>query len=423
MQTNATAATTAATAERPPARHVVRLAGELAALLGRAEGAEGSEDELLLWLIRAPQGLSVITYPALSPSPPASQHRGPAHAATSAIMRIPAAAVAVVLTPYGAVYRFVRRHLVRRLIFALLGHAVDTPAPAPAVDTPATAPAPSVQATASPAVQPPSGEDAERPPDLLEVRLGGALAALLGRAEGAEGSEDELLGWLREEGLITYPSPLLGRLLAELTDVCVAEVLPRLDPAARAVLAQVARPWLAAVMGSGLSRAGSTAGVPLKLREFVGSVQRLAWAKADGCPWNARTCERAAGFWPRDAGGNLEVLRYAREHGCPWNEAVMCQHAATHGNLEVLRYAREQGCPWNEGVMCRHAAGGNVEVVMYAREQGCPWDEETTGIVAECGDLKMLKCLWEHGCPWEGNRPHAPLVEGTGHHPTGPWRC
>jgi len=38
------------------------------------------------------------------------------------------------------------------------------------------------------------------------VRLSDALAALLGRAEeGAELSEDGLLGGLRQQGLITYP--------------------------------------------------------------------------------------------------------------------------------------------------------------------------------------------------------------------------
>jgi hypothetical protein len=43
--------------------------------------------------------------------------------------------------------------------------------------------------------------------------LSAALAVLLGHAASAELSEDELLYGLREAGLITYPSPLLGRLL------------------------------------------------------------------------------------------------------------------------------------------------------------------------------------------------------------------
>jgi hypothetical protein len=55
----------------------------------------------------------------------------------------------------------------------------------------------------------------EESPDRYVVRLSGALAALLGRAESAELPEDELLGRLREWGLITYPSPLLAPLLEE----------------------------------------------------------------------------------------------------------------------------------------------------------------------------------------------------------------
>jgi hypothetical protein len=47
----------------------------------------------------------------------------------------------------------------------------------------------------------------------------------LGRAQGAELPEDDLLGWLRAQGLITYPSPLLAPLLDEWPDVLAAEVL------------------------------------------------------------------------------------------------------------------------------------------------------------------------------------------------------
>jgi hypothetical protein len=84
------------------------------------------------------------------------------------------------------------------------------------------------------------------------------------------------------------------------------------------VLAQVASPFLAAVtaaaaapgpvdseLGTGLTslsagltslgavrlpRAEKSAGVPLKLVDFVESGRRLAWGKANGCPWVANTC-------------------------------------------------------------------------------------------------------------------------------------
>ena len=116
-------------------------------------------------------------------------------------------------------------------------------------------------------------------------------------------------------------------------------MLPRLNPADLAVVAQVGPPWLAAVVASGLARAGKTVGVPLRITEFVGSAERLAWAKANGCPWTARTCIIIA------RGGRLEVLRWAS--GCPWDERT-CAAAAGAGHLEMLQWAREHGYPWDE---------------------------------------------------------------------------
>jgi hypothetical protein len=86
-------------------------------------------------------------------------------------------------------------------------------------------------------MQTPPTAAATRPLPGYFVRLSPALAALLGRAEGAELPEDELLGTLREWGLITYPSPLLGPLIA-LPAVFEAEVLPWLEPASRALFAR-----------------------------------------------------------------------------------------------------------------------------------------------------------------------------------------
>jgi len=102
-----------------------------------------------------------------------------------------------------------------------------------------------------------------------------------------------------------------------------AEVLQQLDPTDRTMLAQVGRPWLAAVLASGLPRLPRGVTVRLGLWEFCMSVERLAWAKANGCWWGVpnydgsnNTCALAA------EGGYLAVLRGAREHHCPWNAAT-----------------------------------------------------------------------------------------------------
>jgi len=209
-----------------------------------------------------------------------------------------------------------------------------------------------------------------------------------------------LVGWLRATGLITsFPSPLLERLLEELPEVLAAEVLPRLDPTDLAMFARVGKSSRAAVVASGLPRAGTSVRGAFKLKEFCGSVRRLAWAKANGCPWVARTCALAA------AGGCVEVLAWAREHGCDW-DAWTCGKAAEGGHLEALIYARERGCPWEkqEGYptvnCCELAAGGGqLEVLRWLREHGYPWGASTCD-AASRGHLDVLKWLREQGCPW-----------------------
>ena len=178
------------------------------------------------------------------------------------------------------------------------------------------------------------------------VRLSTALAALLGRPEDAEGaeapelSEDELLVVLREAGLITYPSPLLGPLL-ELPAVFAAEVLPLIDPKGRALVARVGQASRVVVVASGLPRAGTSVGVPLKIKDFITSVELLAWARENGCPWIARTCAFIA------QNGHLQVL-----HLHPRRAARMLQFLVSH----VLR---------SSVCVCRAANGGDDDSASF----------------------------------------------------------
>ena len=78
------------------------------------------------------------------------------------------------------------------------------------------------------------------------------------------------------------PGELLGPLL-EWGDV-LRNVLAWLDPVDVSMLAQVGKPCLAAVVG--LPRAGKGGEGPFKLENFFGSIEMLAWAKANGCTWD-----------------------------------------------------------------------------------------------------------------------------------------
>jgi hypothetical protein len=132
-------------------------------------------------------------------------------------------------------------------------------------------------------------------------------------------------------------SPLLGPLMEEWGVLFEVEVLPRMDPTSRAVLAQVNRAGRDAVrLPADLACAGRTVGVKLKLADFVGSAGRLAWAKANRCPWVARTCALVARV------GDLDALQWALENGCPWH-ARTCWLAAERGHLDMVEWLIADG--------------------------------------------------------------------------------
>ena len=101
-----------------------------------------------------------------------------------------------------------------------------------------------------------------------------------------------------------------------------------------------------------------------------GHLSRLQWARAQGCPWNTKTCSEAS------RGGHLALLQWARAEGCPWDWRT-CSAAARGGHLALLQWARAEGCPWDWRTCSAAARGGHLGVLQWARAQGCPWDEYT----------------------------------------------
>ena len=156
------------------------------------------------------------------------------------------------------------------------------------------------------------------------------------------------------------------------------EILARLDPAARAMLWRAAPLCRAAVESSCLPRAGRLSRfswnnqlaeegeeVLLELRDFVGSVQLIAWAKDNGCSWNWAVCAHAAD------GGHLEVLKWARAHGRQWTKsALTCASAASgEGTWSLSTWS----CPWDRMTCVNAAQGGHLETLAWARALGCAW--------------------------------------------------
>jgi hypothetical protein len=198
----------------------------------------------------------------------------------------------------------------------------------------------------------------------------------------------------------TADSPLLGPLLDEWGDVFQEEVLKKwLDRTDCALLARACWKCSEAVASAlGLACAKDNVVVPLaplKIVDFFVSVQLLAWAKANGCPWVARVCTLAA------KGGRLEALQWAREHGCPWTEVNVCSSAAESGHLGVLQWARANGALWDMWTCAKAALGGHLEVLRWSREHGCPWDASTCLYAARGGQIEVLQWARANGCRWD----------------------
>jgi len=144
-------------------------------------------------------------------------------------------------------------------------------------------------------------------------------------------------------------SSALLDLLERRPELFAAGVLAHLDPPARIALARTGRAFRdvmfpRSIFPSGLPRSETTTtgdGGRARINEiseFLGSVERLAWANSSGC---TRVCAFAA------FGGHLAVLRWAREQDppCPWS-SYTCSQAAKAGQLEALQWARAHGCDW-----------------------------------------------------------------------------
>ena len=94
----------------------------------------------------------------------------------------------------------------------------------------------------------------------------------------------------------------------------------KLEPIDRNFLAQAGGACRAAVAASGLPRAGTREDVlgksvwVVRHRLVESSVERLAWAKASGCPWDEQTCQLAAntGRWRRCSGRGSTIVRGTR---------------------------------------------------------------------------------------------------------------
>lgn len=199
-------------------------------------------------------------------------------------------------------------------------------------------------------------------------------------------------------------SPLLGGLLEQAPEVLATHVLSRLDRSDLAMFSRVSRACATAA-----AEWVAEAEEVLVVKDFVHRLERLAWAKANGCPWEDRTAAIIARH------GVLEALMWATEHECPRGYSVYTA-AALGGRLHVLSWlANVSGklCPWDGCATAAAAAsGGWLETLQWLRGQGCPWDWRTCFYARMNGRLEVLRWARENGCP-EITHPRDVVSLGT----------
>ena len=126
---------------------------------------------------------------------------------------------------------------------------------------------------------------------------------------------------------------------------------------------------------------------------FVGSVERLAWARDHGCPMDTTVCATVA------LHGQLDVLKWAVEQGLPW-DALTTAAAAGGGRLDVLN-GRGKGCPWLCWTIESAAEHGHLEVLVWARERGCEWSPLACSL-RRGGHLQVLRWLRDESVHGKG---------------------
>uniref|UniRef100_A0A061R459 F-box domain-containing protein n=1 Tax=Tetraselmis sp. GSL018 TaxID=582737 RepID=A0A061R459_9CHLO len=144
----------------------------------------------------------------------------------------------------------------------------------------------------------------------------------------------------------------------------------------------------------------------------AGDIELLSWAYENGCPWGPDTAIAAA------RKGQLETLKWLRQHGCPWSDsaAPAGQRAAAGGHLAVLQWLTTEGFTCDKNTAATAAAGGHLEVLKWLRNSlNCEWGKETTVAAARGGHLELLKWARAHGCPWDGSACEAAASGGHLH--------
>ncbi|QBZ81335.1 ankyrin repeat domain containing protein [Pandoravirus celtis] len=170
--------------------------------------------------------------------------------------------------------------------------------------------------------------------------------------------------------------------------------------------------------------------------------EMIIWARAHGCPWDAKACTEAAlaghldllqwllaggclydqRLWPLGS-GRWHLTAQAKALDCPnfmWHDALYrgrtdiaqwvlasghvwpkdaCDSAAAGGQIATLSMARDAGCAWSAKTCAKAARGGHLETLQWLRANQCPWDEDTPRYAIGARQFDVAEWAIERGCP------------------------
>lgn len=129
-----------------------------------------------------------------------------------------------------------------------------------------------------------------------------------------------------------------------------------------------------------LRRAGEAGDVVMSSSHGVAVLNENALATLAG---SSPTCEQ------EDGRSSVEILAWARANGCPWNRAWLVEAVADdwsecsrglpgRGPSPILTFLEDNGCggEWLDGICALAADAGNVNTLRDAVALGLPWDSD-----------------------------------------------
>lgn len=129
-----------------------------------------------------------------------------------------------------------------------------------------------------------------------------------------------------------------------------------------------------------------------EVARFVGRGQYIPFAlvcRAWRLAWSRAGLQHAKTTIYADSTTTVSGLLYNFECGLPRNRVGVCTALARIGNLKLLQFARANGCPFNQRTCMVAAERGHFEVLKWLRGQGCAWHENTCMAAASGGHLQV----------------------------------